>query len=196
MEALMTTAATTNETRTLATTTWRIDPAHTLVEFSAKHMMITTVKGRLPDVRGTLTIDEGSPERSTVEVELDAASIDTRAQQRDDHLRSADFLDVAAFPTLRFRSLRVEGAPLAEGGRFRVVGELTIRGVTREVALDAAYEGRGRDPWGGERVSFSADARIDRRDFGLTWNAALETGGVLVSNEIRIHLEVQAVRAD
>jgi polyisoprenoid-binding protein YceI len=196
MEAFMTTAATTNETRTLATTTWRIDPAHTLVEFSAKHMMITTVKGRLPDVRGTLTIDEGSPERSTVEVELDAASIDTRAQQRDDHLRSADFLDVAAFPTLRFRSLRVEGAPLAEGGRFRVVGELTIRGVTREVALDAAYEGRGRDPWGGERVSFSADARIDRRDFGLTWNAALETGGVLVSNEIRIHLEVQAVRAD
>ena len=182
-------------TATLQTTTWTIDAAHTAVEFSAKHMMITTVKGRIADVRGALALDDASPDRSTVEVELDAASIDTRSEQRDAHLRSADFLNVEQFPTITFRSRRVEGAGAREGTGFRVVGDLTIRGVTREVTLDATYEGRGRDPWGGERVSFSAATKIDRREFGLTWNAALETGGVLVSNEIKIHIEVQAVRA-
>ena len=176
------------------TTTWTIDASHSAAEFSAKHMMITTVKGRIADVRGTLTLDETDPSRSTAQVELGTASIDTRSEQRDGHLRSPDFLDVEQFPTITFRSTRVEGAALDEGTSFRIVGELTIRGVTREVVLDATYEGRGRDPWGGERVSFSADTRIDRRDFGLTWNAALETGGVLVSNEIKLHLEVQAVR--
>jgi polyisoprenoid-binding protein YceI len=176
------------------TTTWTIDAAHSAAEFSAKHMMITTVKGRVADVRGTLIVDETRPERSTVEVELGAASIDTRSEQRDAHLRSADFLDVEQFPTITFRSRRIEGASAREGGSFRVVGDLTIRGVTREVTLDATYEGRGRDPWGGERVSFSATTKIDRRDFGLTWNAALETGGVLVSNEIKIQIEAQAVR--
>jgi polyisoprenoid-binding protein YceI len=177
------------------TTPWTIDAAHSSAEFAAKHMMITTVKGRIADVRGTLTIDEAHPARSTVGVELGVASIDTRAEQRDAHLRSPDFLDVEQFPTITFRSRRVEGARLAEGAAFRVVGDLTIRGVTREVTLDATFEGRGRDPWGGERVSFSATTKIDRRDFGLTWNAALETGGVLVSNDVRIQLEVQAVKA-
>ena len=176
------------------TTTWTIDASHSAAEFSAKHMMITTVKGRIADVRGTLTLDEKDLNRSAVEVELGAASIDTRNDQRDGHLRSADFLDVELFPTITFRSRRVEGAALSEGRTFRLVGDLSIRGVTREIVLDATYEGRGRDPWGGERVSFSADTRIDRRDFGLTWNAALEAGGVLVSNEIKLHLEVQAVR--
>jgi polyisoprenoid-binding protein YceI len=178
-----------------STTTWNLDPAHTLVEFSAKHMMITTVKGRFADVRGTLTINEDRPQTSSVAVELAAASLDSRTEQRDQHLRSADFLDVANYPLISLRSRRIEGLRLAEGSEFRVVGDLTIRGVTREVSLDATYEGRGRDPWGGERVSFSATAKIDRRDFGLTWNAALETGGVLVSNEIKIHLEAQAIRA-
>jgi polyisoprenoid-binding protein YceI len=178
-----------------ATSTWTIDAAHTSVEFSAKHMMITTVKGRLVDARGAVVIDEQQPERSSVQVELDAASIDTRNEQRDGHLRSPDFLDVANFPTVTFRSRRVVGARMDEGARFTVVGDLTIRGTTREVTLDATYEGSGRDPWGGDRVSFSAETRIDRRDFGLTWNAALETGGVLVSNEIRIRLDVQAVRS-
>ena len=183
-------------TQDQATSTWTVDPAHSLIEFAAKHMMITSVRGRIADVRGTITLDEANPERSAVEVELDAASIDTRSEQRDAHLRSADFLDVEHFPTITFRSRRVEGVDsLREGEPFRVVGDLTIRGVTREVTLEAAYEGRGRDPWGGERVSFSADTRIDRRDFGLTWNAALETGGVLVSNEVKIHIEAQAVRA-
>ena len=176
------------------TTTWTIDASHSAAEFSAKHMMITTVKGRIADVRGTLTLDEKDLNRSAVEVELGAASIDTRNDQRDGHLRSADFLDVEQFPTITFRSRRVEGAALSEGTTFRLVGDLSIRGVTREIVLDATYEGRGRDPWGGERVSFSADTRIDRRDFGLTWNAALEAGGVLVSNEIKLHLEVQAIR--
>ena len=178
------------------TTTWTIDAAHSAAGFSAKHMMITTVRGRIADVRGAIALHEAEPARSSVEVELAAASIDTRNDQRDAHLRSADFLDVERFPAIAFRSRRVEGATLREGERFRVVGDLTIRDATREVALDVTYEGRGRDPWGGERVSFSAETTIDRRDFGLTWNAALETGGVLVSNEIRIQIEAQAVRAD
>ena len=181
---------------TQGTSTWTIDASHSLVEFSAKHMMITTVKGRIADVRGTLTIDEHRPEASSVEVEFDAASIDTRADQRDLHLRSADFLDVEHFPTITFRSRRIDGAAATEGARFRVVGDLTIRGTTREVTLDATYEGAGRDPWGGDRISFSATTKIDRRDFGLTWNAALEAGGVLVSNDVKIHIEAQAVRAD
>jgi polyisoprenoid-binding protein YceI len=176
-------------------TTWTIDAAHSAAEFSAKHMMITTVRGRIADVRGTITLDETAPGRSAVDVELAAASIDTRSEQRDGHLRSPDFLDVERYPTITFRSRRVDGARAREGTTFAIVGDLTIRGVTREVTLDATYEGRGRDPWGGERVSFSAETKIDRRDFGLTWNAALETGGVLVSNEIKIHIEAQAVRA-
>jgi polyisoprenoid-binding protein YceI len=182
-------------TQQQSTTTWNIDPAHTLVEFSAKHMMITTVKGRFADVRGTLTLNEDQPEASSVGVELAAASLDTRTEQRDQHLRSADFLDAANYPLISFHSRRIEGLRLAEGAEFRIIGDLTIRDVTREVALAATYEGRGRDPWGGERVSFSAITKLDRRDFGLTWNAALESGGVLVSNEIKIHIEAQAVRA-
>lgn len=178
-----------------STSTWTIDPAHSLVEFSAKHMVITTVKGRISDVRGSVTLDEADPANSKVEVELDAASIDTRTGDRDKHLRSADFLDVEKYPTISFRSSRVDGVPNREGGSFRVTGDLTIHGVTREVTLNAVYDGRGRDPWGGERVSFSASTKIDRRDFGLTWNTALEAGGVLVSNEIKIQLEVQAVLA-
>ena len=177
------------------TSTWNIDASHSSIEFAAKHMMITTVKGRLADARGAITIDEATPARSAVQVEFDAASLDTRSEQRDQHLRSADFLDVAQFPTIAFTSRGVQGASAKPGASFTVTGDLTIRGVTKEVVLDATYEGRGRDPWGGERVSFSAETKIDRREFGLVWNAALETGGVLVSNDIRIRIEVQAVRA-
>jgi polyisoprenoid-binding protein YceI len=146
-------------------------------------------------MRGTLTIDETKPEGSSAEVEFDAASLDTRAEQRDQHLRSPDFLHVEQFPTISFRSRRIEGARNEPGASFRVIGDLTIRGVTREVTLDTTYEGAGRDPWGGDRVSFSASTKIDRREFGLVWNAALETGGVLVGNDIKIQIEVQAVRA-
>jgi polyisoprenoid-binding protein YceI len=175
-------------------TTWQIDHNHSLVEFSAKHMMITTVKGRFGQVSGTITVDERNPDRSSVEAEIEAASIDTRADQRDQHLRSPDFLDVENYPSITFRSRRVEGTSREPGDKFRITGDLTIRGTTREVTLDAVYDGTGKDPWGGERVSFSANTKIDRREFGLTWNQALEAGGVLVGNEIKVSIEVQAVR--
>lgn len=176
------------------TSTWKLDPAHTLVGFSAKHMMFTTVRGRFKDVNGTVFVNADNPDASSVVVDIVVASIDTGVQQRDDHLRSADFLDVEHQPTMTFRSTRVEGAAQTEGDRFKVIGDLTIRGTTREVVLDAIYGGEGKDPWGGTRAGFTASTRIDRRDFNLTWNVALETGGILVGNEIRIEIEAQAVK--
>lgn len=177
-------------------TTWTLDPAHSQVEFTARHMMITKVRGRFGTVNGVVKVDEADYSNSRVEVEIGAASIDTREDDRDAHLRSADFLDVENHPTLTFRSTRVEGLELEPGAEFRVVGDLTIRGTTKEVTLEAVYEGRGTDPWGGERLGFSADTVIDRREFGLEWNQALEAGGILVGNEVKIHLEAQAVRQD
>jgi polyisoprenoid-binding protein YceI len=173
-------------------TAWKLDPTHTLVEFSAKHLMITTVKGRITDVEGTIYTDGDNPNNSLVEATLKAASIDTRTDQRDQHLRSADFLDVEKYPEIKFRSTRIEG----NGQSFKLTGDLTIRDVTRPITLDAEFGGRTRDPWGGERVGFSANGKIDRRDFGLTWNQALEFGGVAVSNDIKISLEVEAVKID
>jgi polyisoprenoid-binding protein YceI len=177
------------------TTTWTIDPTHSSVELAVKHMMFTTVRGRFKDVKGTIIVDEQNPDHSTVNVEIGAASLDTGAADRDGHLRSADFLDVEQFPALTFRSKRVEGAMKKEGDQFRVTGDLTIRGTTFEVTLDCVYEGMGKDPWGGTRAGARATARIDRRDWGLKWNQTLETGGILVANEVRIEIEVQAVKA-
>ena len=174
------------------TTTWTIDPAHTEVGFSVKHLMISTVRGRFADVRGTIQLAGDDVTQASVEAEIATASIDTRQEQRDTHLRSADFFEVEKYPTITFRSTRVERI---KNDRYRIVGDLTIRGVTREVVLEGSDEGRGRDPWGGDRLAFSATTAIDRRDFGLTWNQALETGGVLVSNEIKISIDVQAVKA-
>jgi len=176
-------------------TTWQIDPAHSSVEFAVKHMMFTTVRGRFKDVKGMIEADEQNPDASTVQVEIAAASIDTGAADRDAHLRSADFLDVEHHPTLTFRSKRVEGAARKAGDRFRVVGDLTIRGTTMEVTLECEYGGTGKDPWGGTRAGATASAKIDRREWGLKWNQALETGGILVANEVRIEVEVQAVKA-
>jgi polyisoprenoid-binding protein YceI len=177
-------------------TTLQIDPAHTSVEFAVKHMMFTTVRGRFKDVKGTVEVDEQNPSRSSVDVEIDAASIDTGVPDRDAHLKSADFLDVESHPKITFRSKRVEipAGSAQEGDRFRITGDLTIRGTTMEVTLDCVYEGRGKDPWGGERAGAQATARIDRRDWGLKWNQALETGGILVANEVRIEVEVQVVK--
>jgi polyisoprenoid-binding protein YceI len=172
-------------------TEWKLDPTHTLVEFSAKHLMITTVKGRITDVEGSIFTDEKDPKNSSVVATLKAASIDTRTGQRDDHLRSADFLDVEKYPEIRFRSTRIEGGRES----FKLTGDLTIRDVTREVTLDVQFEGRTKDPWGGERVGFSASGKIDRRDFGLTWNMLLEGGGLTVGNDIKINIEVEAVKA-
>lgn len=173
-------------------TTWKLDPSHTAVEFSAKHLMISTVKGRITDIEGTIYTDEKNPRNSSVEVTLKAASLDTRTDQRDQHLRSADFLDVEKYPEIKFRSTRIEG----DKDSFKLTGDLTIRDVTRPITLDVEFEGAGKDPWGGERVGFSAKGKIDRRDFGLTWNQALETGGVVVGNDIKINLEVEAIKAD
>lgn len=175
-------------------TTWQIDAAHSSVEFAVKHMMFTTVRGRFKDVKGTIEADEQNPDASTVNVKIAAASIDTGSPDRDAHLRSADFLDVENHPTLTFRSKRVEGAMKKEGDTFRVTGDLTIRGTTMEVTLECQYEGTGKDPWGGTRAGARATARIDRRDWGLKWNQALETGGILVANEVRIEVEAQAVK--
>lgn len=173
-------------------TTWKLDPSHSSVEFSAKHLMITTVRGTISDVDGTIQIDEKNPASSSVEAVLKAGSIDTRSEQRDDHLRSADFLDVANFPAITFKSKRIQGSK----EEFKLTGDLTIRGTTKEVVLDVTFEGSGKDPWGGERVGFSATGKIDRREFGLTWNQALETGGVVVGNEIKIRIEAQATKTE
>jgi polyisoprenoid-binding protein YceI len=176
----------------MATTTWQIDPAHTDVGFEVKHLMISKVRGRFGTVSGTIQLDEADVSKSSVTAEIDVTTIDTREAQRDGHLRSADFFDVENFPAITFRSTRVERAG---EDRATVVGDLTIRGVTREVKLSVEEEGTAKDPWGGDRIAFSATAKIDRRDFGLTWNQALETGGVLVANEIKLILDVQAVKA-
>jgi polyisoprenoid-binding protein YceI len=188
----MTTTLERDTTQTQLQTTWNIDPAHTDVGFSVKHLMISTVRGRFGDVRGTIILNGPDLTRASVEAEIAAASIDTRTEQRDAHLRSADFFEVEKYPAITFRSRLVERI---KGDRYRIVGDLTIRDITREVVLEGTDEGRGKDPWGGDRLAFSATATIDRREFGLTWNQALETGGVLVSNEIKISLDVQAVKA-
>lgn len=172
-------------------TTWQIDPAHTMVEFIVKHLMISNVKGRFGGVQGTLQLADENYQTARVELTIDAVSIDTREAQRDVHLRSPDFLDADTFPALTFASRRIEGVA---GRSFQLVGDLTIRGVTREVMLDVTDLGRQRDPWGAERAAFSATTAINRKDFGLVWNQALETGGVLVGDEVRITIDAELIK--
>lgn len=167
---------------------WEIDRSHSSVEFTVRHLMVSKVRGRFGELSGSLHIAE-APEDSSVEVVIDAAGIDTRDSGRDEHLRSPDFLDVAAYPTLAFRSTAVRRA----GRRWEVDGELTVRGVTRPVTLDVAFEGAVTSPWGQQVASFTAATELDREDFGLTWNQALETGGVLVGRKVRIELSVEAI---
>jgi polyisoprenoid-binding protein YceI len=176
-----------------ATTTWNIDPVHSVAEFKVKHMMISNVKGQFPKVSGVLTLNESDLTKSRVEATIEAASINTRDAQRDTHLKSADFLDAETFPTLTFKSSRVN---VTAPGQIEVEGDLTIRGVTRKVTF--SVEGPtppAKDPWGNTRVAVSATTKINRKDFGLTWNAALETGGILVGEEVTITLDVQFVKA-
>jgi len=184
---------TTAQQPTKTATQWRVDPAHSNIEFAVKHLMIATVRGRFADVDGTITYDEQQPANSRVEVSIKAASIDTRAADRDTHLRSADFLDVEHYPEITFRSTRVTSA---KAGTFDVAGDLTIHGVTRPVTLDVTEEGRGKDPWGGERLAFTGTTTIDRRDFGLNWNQALEHGGWLVGHDLKVRLEIEVVKQD
>ena len=178
-------------TRTLpATGTWTIDASHSEVGFSVRHLGLSKTRGRFGAFSGTLVVDE-VPEQSRVEVEIDAASIDTKDAGRDDHLRSADFFDAERFPALRFRSTGVRNVG---GDRWEVEGELTIKDVTRPVVLDTEITGTVTDPWGNERVGFFATTEVNREDFGLTWNQVLETGGLLVGKNVKIQLEVEAVK--
>lgn len=186
----------TPQTATHAATTWQLDPTHSSVEFAVKHMMMTTVRGRFRELEAALHGEEDAPQRATLAVEMQVASVDTGVADRDTHLRSPDFFDAEHYPTITFRSTRVKGAFAEEGDTFQVIGDLTIRDTTMEVTLDCEYEGRGTDPWGKERVGFTAKGEIDRRDWGLKWNQVIETGGVLVANKVRIEAEVQFVRQD
>jgi polyisoprenoid-binding protein YceI len=177
-------------TRT-ATSTWTIDPTHSVVEFAVKHLMVSTFKGHFRSLEGTVHLDEDNPANSSVTASVDVASIDTQTPDRDAHLRSDDFFNAERYPKMTFRSTRVEQA---DGTNWKVTGELTIRDVTKEVVLDTEFEGRIVDPWGNERIGFTAQAELSRKEFGVRWNAAIETGGVVVGDKVRISLNIEIVR--
>jgi polyisoprenoid-binding protein YceI len=170
---------------------WQIDPAHSAVQFSVRHMMISTVRGQFDRFSGDVNFDEANPAATTVDVQIEAASINTAAADRDNHLRSADFFDAENHPSLTFKSTRVE---VKDDQHARLIGDLTMRGVTREVALDVEYLGQAKSPWGTTSAGFSAETRINRKDWGLEWNQTLETGGVLVGDEIKIGIELELVQ--
>lgn len=173
------------------TGTWVIDPSHSRVGFSAKHAMVATVRGQFTDFSGSLTLDGSNPTVSAADVTIATASINTNSDDRDNHVRSADFLDVESHPEMTFRSTGVKH----EGGDdFVMTGDLTIRGTTRPVELEVELEGLATDPFGNERIGFSGETVISRKDFDLTWNVALEAGGVLVSDKVKITLDVSAIR--
>lgn len=174
------------------TNNWNIDSTHSSIGFTVRHMVFSKVRGRFGAYTATLALDEADLTRSKIEVQIEAASIDTGTEQRDGHLRSADFFDVEKYPQLRFRSTRIEKV---DDASYRMIGELTIRDVTREVALDVEATGKGKDPWGNERLGFVAKTSFNRKDYGLNWNQLLEAGGVLVGEKVEIELEIQAVKA-
>jgi polyisoprenoid-binding protein YceI len=177
----------------VAVSTWNLDPVHSVAEFKVKHMMISNVKGQFTNLKGSLTRHEGDATRSQVEATIDATSINTRDPQRDAHLKSADFLEAEKFPTLTFKSTQISRAG---DGELKVAGDLTIHGITRNVVFHVeGPTAPGKDPWGNTRIGLSATTKINRKDFGLTWNAALETGGILVGDEVTITLDVQFVKA-
>ena len=174
----------------MTTQTWQIDSAHSGIHFAVRHLVIAKVRGQFTRWTGALTVPEGDFARATVDVTIDATSIDTGVADRDAHLKSADFFAVESFPELTFRGRRIE----RKGeDRFALVGDLTIRGTTREVALDVESTGQAKDPWGNLRAGFGARTSIDRKEFGLTWNQALEAGGVMVGDKVEIEIEIEAV---
>jgi polyisoprenoid-binding protein YceI len=168
-----------------------IDPAHTHVEFAVRHLMISTVKGSFKDVQGTVRTDGSAATSPTVTVTVNLASIDTREPQRDAHLKSPDFFDVERFPQMTFQGRRADGST---DRPFKLAGDLTLHGITRELVLDVVTEGRGKDPWGNERAGFSATGKLRRSDFGLTYNQVLEAGGVLIGDEVKISIDVELVK--
>lgn len=175
------------------TTTWQIDPAHSAVEFAVKHMMFSTVRGRFSRFSGTVVADAGDLAKGSVDVEIETASISTGDEKRDDHLRSADFFEAEKYPTISFKSTSVESHG---GDRYRVVGDLAMHGETNQVELNATFNGSGMSPFGMEVAGYTAETEVNRADYGLTWNAALETGGVLVSDNIKITLDIEAAKQD
>jgi polyisoprenoid-binding protein YceI len=183
------TATQTTDTRP-DTGTWEFDTAHSSIEFVVRHLMMAKVRGSFGDFRGSIEIGD-TLETSKVEVEIQVASVDTRDAQRDGHLTSADFFDAEQHPTITFRSTAVRDLG---GSNYAVDGDLTLLGTTKPVILDLTYQGTARDPWGNDKAVFSAEAEIDREDWGLTWNQALETGGVLVGKKAKIEIEVEAVK--
>jgi polyisoprenoid-binding protein YceI len=174
---------------------WNLDPAHTAAHFSARHMMVTTVRGGFRNITGTLNYNPDNPAAASVEAVIDTTTLtSTGIQQRDDHLRSADFLDVANYPTITFKSTKIE--PVGDGKSGKVTGDLTIRGVTRPVTLDVEFLGQTKDPWGGMRIGFTASTKINREDWGLNWNMALEAGGWLVGKDVTLNVDVEAILAE
>ncbi len=170
---------------------WQIDPAHSLVEFSVTHMMISKVRGRFNDFSGVVELNEDEPEKTELEVEIDVNSIDTRQPQRDDHLRSADFFNVSEHPTMKFVGKEVV---VKNNKKAKLVGDLTIKGITKPVTLDVEFNGISKSPWGSSSAGFSATGKINRKDWDLTWNQVLETGGVLVSDDIMINIEIELIK--
>ena len=174
------------------TGTYDIDAGHSSLEFATKHAMVTTVRGRFSDFSGTLYLDGANPANSRAEVTIKVDSLDSRSDQRDAHLRSADFFDVEKHPEITFRSTRAAGGK--GDGEYRLWGDLTIRGVSREVELELTFTGAAQDPWGGSRVGFEGSTAVNRKDWGLNWNVALEAGGILVSDKVKLNLDVSAVK--
>jgi polyisoprenoid-binding protein YceI len=175
----------------MASEKWEIDSGHSGINFSVRHMVIAKVRGKFARWSGSITAEEGDPARATLVVTIDPSSIDTGVADRDTHLKSADFLDVANFPEITFKGTRTQKAGK---GRLRVIGDLTLRGVTHEVVLDVEDMGRTKDPWGNQRAGFSAKTTIDRKAFGLVWNQVLEAGGVMVGERVDVEIEVEAVK--
>jgi len=170
---------------------WQIDPVHSQIQFSVRHMMLAKVRGQFDKFSGTVNLDEANPEASTVDIQIEAASINTREPQRDAHLRSPDFFHAEKHPTLAFKSKRVD---VKDAHHAVVIGDLTIRDVTKEVALDVEYMGQSKTPFGTTNAGFEATTKINRKDFGLTWNAVLETGGVAVGDEITITIDLELIK--
>jgi len=174
----------------MATQIWNADTSHSGVHFSVRHMVIAKVRGSFNAWTGSIALDDSDITKSRVTAEIDVASIDTSEPKRDGHLKSPDFFDVEKFPKMTFASTKISG----DSGHFKVTGDLTLHGVTKEVTLEVTHEGGGKDPWGNERQAFSAKGSLNRVDFGLKWNQALEAGGVLVGEKVELEIEVSAIK--
>ena len=172
---------------------WQMDKAHSDIQFAVRHMMISTVRGRFEEFDGTFDVNEADPTQSKIEVVIQAASVNTKEPQRDADLKSPNFLDVEKYPTLTFKSTRIEKIDDAQA---RMIGDLTIKDITKEVVLDVEYAGQAKSPWGTVSAGFTATTKIDRKDWGLTYNAVLETGGVLVGDEVKINIELELIKQE